>query len=209
MRYGGRMMWRFFDFLFPPRADETLVRGIGVDELLSLLTPTFVAKTNPPTLFLLPFHDQRVRALLHEAKYHGSTHAFQLLGAILSEYLRDSDETMMRPILVPVPLGKKRFLERQYNQTEEIAVRASKEVGIAVRSDMLFRTRDTASQISLPRHLRFENMRGAFRTSSTLDPSFLYIVLDDVTTTGATMQAAIDALAEAGAKHILPLALAH
>ena len=74
---------------------------------------------------------------------------------------------------------------------------------------MLTRTRDTQTQITLPRAKRLENMRGAFDATNQLDPSYLYIVFDDVITTGATMQAAVDALVAAGARDILPVALAH
>ena len=52
-------------------------------------------------------------------------------------------------------------------------------------------------------------MRGAFGVAHPADPAYTYIVIDDVLTTGATLQAAIDALQNAGADHIIPLALAH
>jgi ComF family protein len=205
---------RFFDFLFPPRVDEAVIRDISTDDILALVQPRLVPATRPSTVALLPFHDERVRATLHEAKYHGSERAFKLLGSVLAEYLRGHDDLEnTKSRIVPVPLGKERQKERGFNQVEEVSRRAlrilGQDGGIELDSSALVRTRETLSQVSLPRHTREENMRGAFGAAHPLDPAYTYIVVDDVLTTGATLQAAIDALEKAGAKHILPIALAH
>ena len=203
---------RFLDFLFPPRADEIIIRTISVDDFLALVAPRLVPATRLGTVVLLPFHNECVRAAIHEAKYHNSACAHEFLGSALVEYLRDADDMGHRKshiYLVPIPLGEKRRKERGYNQVEEIARRAARELGMKIETDLLIRTRETISQVSLPRHTREENMRGAFRATRRADSSHTYIVIDDVITTGATLQAAIDALKEAGAEHIIPLALAH
>ncbi|MGD0328466.1 MAG: phosphoribosyltransferase family protein [Minisyncoccia bacterium] len=74
---------------------------------------------------------------------------------------------------------------------------------------MLIRLRETDSQVALPHRKREENMRGAFKATRRADPARTYIILDDILTTGATLQAAIDVLKKSGAEHIVPLALAH
>ncbi|OYV63431.1 MAG: hypothetical protein B7X03_01980 [Parcubacteria group bacterium 21-58-10] len=200
---------RFFDFLFPPRVDENLVRNLAADAFLAEAAPRLVPVTRPGTVALLPFSTAAVRAAIHEAKYHGNRRAFALLAAALTDYLCDADEGFRNPVIVPVPLGRARKRERGFNQVEEIARRAAKKVGIAVDAELLTRTRETVSQVSLPRAAREENMRGGFRAAQRADPARTYILVDDVTTTGATLQAAVDALADAGAAHIVPLALAH
>jgi ComF family protein len=200
---------RFLDFLFPPRSDEVILRGVSDDDFLAQVAPRLVPETRQETVTLLPFNSASVRAAIHEAKYRGSERAFRLLSSALAEYLHDADGGFGKSILVPVPLGKERRRERGFNQVEEIARRVAKELGITIDTALLERVRKTASQVSLPRRAREENMRGAFRAAHPANPSYTYIVLDDVITTGATLQAAIDALRAAGAKHIIPLALAH
>ncbi len=211
-------MMRILDFIFPPRVDEIIVRDLSVEDFLAPLAPILVDYTQPATTALFPFNNPSVRATLHEAKYHGSQHAFTLLGSALAEYLRDSDDFSphkTRITLVPVPLGTQRFKERGFNQIEEVIQCALRDMHTAqaslfgIENDLLTRTRETVSQVSLPRHKRKENMRGAFSALHSTDPNCLYIVIDDVITTGATLQAATHALKEAGAKQVLPLALAH
>ena len=199
---------RILDLLFPPREDEATLRDVSKDDFLALVAPRMVETTRPQTIALFPFAAPSVRAAIHEAKYHGGDKALEFLGDALAEYLRDA-EGIGTSVLVPVPLGALRRRERGFNQVEEVARRAANLLGRAVRSDMLVRTRETKSQISLPRREREENMRGAFRAAHPVDLASTYIIVDDVTTTGATLQAAIDALKDAGAVHITPLALAH
>ena len=202
----------FLDFLFPPRVDELALRDVPADDFALRIAPRLVVETRPETVTLLSFGDAPVRAAIHEAKYHGSSRAFGLLAAALADYLRDADDvgrTTSNIRIVPVPLGRERRKERGFNQVEEIAKGAAAELGLAVDASLLERVRETASQVSLPREKREENMRGAFRATRRADPAHVYIVIDDVITTGATLQAAVDALKAAGAEHIVPLALAH
>ncbi len=202
----------FLDFLFPPRVDELALRDVPADDFALRIAPRLVVETRPETVTLLSFGDAPVRAAIHEAKYHGSSRAFGLLAAALADYLRDADDvgrTTSNIRIVPVPLGRARRKERGFNQVEEIAKGAAAELGLAVDAALLERARETVSQVSLPREKREENMRSAFRATRRADPARTYIVIDDVITTGATLQAAVDALRDAGAEHVVPLALAH
>ncbi len=199
----------WFNFLFPPRADEITLHNVSHGTFLALMNSRMAPLTRPETAILLPFHNILVRSAIHEAKYHGTEHAFTLLAASLTKYLCDNNKEFHKPIIIPIPLGKKRRAERGFNQIEDILQCAVNGLDISIDTTILERTRETASQVSLPRHKREENMRGAFKAIGPVDPSRTYIVVDDVITTGATLQAAIDALSQAGAKYIVPLALAH
>lgn len=209
-------MSRFFDFLFPPREDEIILREVSDDGFLARVRPQLVPHTEPATVALFPFSDDVVRAAIHEAKYHGSSHAFRLLALALAEYLREADDLGRGTLyIVPIPLGQKRQKERGQNQIEEVvrwALLGASAHGVpalTLENDLLRRTRETASQVTLPRAERQVNMRGAFSATFPANPAHTYIIIDDVITTGATLQAAILALRDAGAQHIVPLALAH
>jgi predicted amidophosphoribosyltransferase len=202
------MLARLLDLLFPAREDEKIVRALPSLGLLPLLDPELVALgAGAGAAALLRYADLRVRAAIHEAKYRGSERAFAMLAEALAEYLCEED--LRRAVLLPVPLGAKRRQERGYNQAEEVARRAGAKLGVPLETALLARTRETASQVSLPKWRRRENMRGAFGAAHEADPALLYIVVDDVCTTGATLSAALATLRAAGARHILAVALAH
>lgn len=206
-------MLRLLDLLFPPRTDETLVRNLTARAFGALVVPTRVPATHPETLTLLPFSNDAVRAVIHEAKYHGNIRAFALLGLVFAGYLKHAYASE-RVIVIPVPLGEKRRRERGFNQTERIAAHAFRILkrerpALSLDPSFLIRTRETSSQVSLTRAARAENLRGAFTAIRPANPNASYLIIDDVLTTGATLQAAADALRAAGAAQVIPLALAH
>src|SRR5690349_2427037 len=122
------MLARILDLLFPPRADEKTLRSLTREAFCTLSTPYEVAAMRPAAVGLALYSDPSVRAAIHEAKYHGSTHAFDLLAALLSDFLpAHIADTFALPgavVITPVPLGALRRRERGYNQVEEVARRA-------------------------------------------------------------------------------------
>ena len=203
------MRFSLLDLLFPPRPDARRVEDVTMDIFLSLIEPSLFLRTEPGTVTLLSFHHPDVRAAIHEAKYHGTKRAFDLLAEAACTYLADCDERSKDAVLIPVPLGKERLRERGFNQCEEIGRRIRSTTSIPLEMHVLRRTKETPSQVSLKKEDRLRNMEDAFTCNETLSNACTYLLLDDVVTTGATMQAAICALREAGARHILPIALAH
>jgi ComF family protein len=205
-------MRQLLDLIFPPRSDERLIRDMTVENFLTLLDARLIDEGSLHAVSLLPFHTPVVRAALHEAKYHGSNHAFTLLAAVLAAYLRDADDFGKNLVLVPIPLGPERRKSRGFNQTEEVLRRVMRELDtgrFTLTPNLLLRTRETPSQVSLPREARERNLRGAFSVACQIDPSLMYVLIDDVMTTGATLQAAADTFTKAGAAHVTTLALAH
>lgn len=170
-----------------------------------------ICRDNPPefcrckSLFL--YRGLGVR-LVHALKYEGSTwlqpqiKEFIRLNPLMTNYLRDS-------ILVPIPLHWWRMHRRGYNQAEVIASAIAAAVPCCVLQSILVRARSTGSQTFLSREQRHKNMRNAFRCNHLTDNAKKYVLIDDVLTTGATLNAAAIAMKQAGCHKISAFTLAH
>lgn len=111
--------------------------------------------------------------------------------------------------VVPVPLDRGRLRERGYNQAELIAKPLARLLGIPFRSYLLVRTRPRPNQLRLTRRERWETVRGAYATHKMAQVDKLRVILvDDVFTTGATLDACSRALKGAGAARVVGLTVA-
>ncbi len=199
------------DVLFPQRSTSLGISTSTLESVGQHVSPT----TEGMFTSLLPYRIPVVRSLIVEAKFHETSHAFRILGSVLAEYLITLEEESPFEenlfVLVPVPLSKKRFRERGYNQVEQILVEAMKLLPdtFILNTHLVRRVRDTTAQTSLGRSARLRNMDEAFVVSDPINPRATYIVIDDVATTGATLTAVSAALHEANSGSILLVALAH
>jgi ComF family protein len=108
--------------------------------------------------------------------------------------------------ILPVPLSRLREKKRGYNQTVLLADALSRMTQIPVDVKSLVRFRETRSQVGLSQDERRTNVEGAFTAASVLGENVL--VMDDVCTTGATLQSCAEALRSAGARSVAGLTLA-
>ena len=200
------------DILFPQTGAQALVSAATFESVGRYLAPTAITET---TVALLPYRRPLVRALILESKFKDSEEAQQLLARVLADYLLESgaDSAELGSgalVLVPIPLSAQRFAERGYNQAERISRRAAKMLpDVYLDTELLERNRHTMPQTMLGGRERRQNVADAFKTAALPDPDHTYIVLDDVVTTGATLNAAMAALQEAGAPRVFGIALAH
>jgi len=207
------LLLRFIlDLLFPLNDSQTLVQNASLESIGTYVRPKHI---DEHIVALLPYRRSVVRACIIEAKFKDNERAQTILATVLAEYLSEwstehcahSSNTL---VLVPVPLSGSRLKERGYNQTERIArLAASKLSEVYLDTDLLRRVRDTVPQTSLSREQRQSNLEGAFEVTRTPDPTYTYIVLDDVTTTGTTLQATMSALRTVHQGNVLGIALAH
>lgn len=142
------------------------------------------------------------RAAVHFLKYRGWHRVSEALAPVMIGL------APLRPgaVLVPVPLGAARRRERGYNQCDVLAAALGAAAGLPVRSNVLWRTRDTERQTGLAPDARRANVTGAF-TARWRGPE-RPVLVDDVFTTGATLLAAATALLEGGADRVAAVTFA-
>jgi ComF family protein len=111
-------------------------------------------------------------------------------------------------IIIPVPLHPRRQRIRGFNQSMLLAQQLAPEIGIELNSQALERVRHTRPQVDLTPQRRLENVQDAFSADSHAIKGKSILLLDDVFTTGATMNSAASALLKAGASHVSAYCLA-
>lgn len=113
-----------------------------------------------------------------------------------------------QPLLVPIPISAKRRAYRGYNQSELIASALLQKIPDLNYSDALKKIRHTKAQSSLPASRRFDNLEASFAWTGKSLTGIGALLLDDIATTGATLEEAAKTLKEAGALKVWGLALA-
>ncbi|HTJ78176.1 MAG TPA: double zinc ribbon domain-containing protein [Rariglobus sp.] len=151
------------------------------------------------------------RALIHELKYHHGLHVLADIEVVVrtsphvADFIRDA-------ILVPVPLHPRKERERGYNQTGLLAEAFAKAAGGTTRVESLLkRVIDTPSQTTFDREARRTNLKNAFalRSGATITPASPYILIDDVFTTGSTLNSCAGVLRRAGALNLCVVTFGH
>ena len=153
--------------------------------------------------------DGVVRRLVHEFKYADRQDARRMFGtwlaACASAFLHEAE------LIVPVPLSRRRLLARRYNQAALLAQELSRVSGVPANPFLLERLRHTTPQIGLTYNQRKQNVSGAFSLSERHRSAVAgrrILLVDDVITTGATVEACARVLKQAGAAQVDVVALA-
>jgi ComF family protein len=147
--------------------------------------------------------DEISRALVHALKYGDRLDLAPMMGRWLSqagrELLSDADA------LVPVPLHWRRRWARRFNQSAVLAAEVSAASGVAIAAGALKRVKFTAQQVGLSRSQRAANVQGAFRVPAEGKAAVAgrrLLLIDDVLTSGATVEGCAKALLRAGARNV-------
>ncbi|MBN2356133.1 ComF family protein [candidate division KSB1 bacterium] len=230
----GRRIWstaRFFcrmvtDFVYPPlcllcdrylQANETLIHekclaGLALldEEDLSgqdLQDALRFAPSFERSLALYPYTDD-LQKLIHFFKYSGFWSLAEPLGQNLGQLMMDLGYTREIDALIPVPLHKVRQRQRGYNQAEKLARSIGRTCGVPLWTDVLLRRRPTPSQARMNRSDRMRNLLGAF---AVVKPDRVaqkkLALVDDVLTTGSTLEECSRTLIDAGAARVIVISL--
>lgn len=149
------------------------------------------------------------RGVLMDYKYKGRSYIGHKLGEIM--YDRMEIEDVQYDLIVPVPMHEKRLASRGYNQAQVMAKTLAAKKGVPCASELLVRRRETAAMKGLGSFDRYENLKNAFAVSAknhyTISGKRILLV-DDIYTTGSTLDACSSVLKEAGAAAVYALTFA-
>ncbi len=151
----------------------------------------------------------RIRNLIHNLKYKGIKEIGYELGKIYGTVLHNSGFTSGMDIIIPVPLHQSKEKQRGFNQSEIISAGLSEAAGLPVNSKILERKIVTTTQTRKSRYERWKNVEGIFNVTDPLKISGKHILLvDDVITTGSTLESCVNELLKTEGVKVSVVALA-
>lgn len=216
-------------FIFPPvciisdkRLPENNSNKYILDDILTSLDritasdfDDLKAKIDSEDVFSIYtfYPDSQMEKIVHNIKYSGMKNLGTFMGELTGQELAQEMkiDSSGYDFIIPVPLHKVRIRERHYNQSDYIAKGISKKLGTEVLSEAVSRIRYTKTQTHLTRAERIENVKGAFIINDEYKEILKgknFILVDDVVTTGSTVNEVIRILTENGAGNILTICLA-
>jgi ComF family protein len=212
--------WLILDILFPESCLSCHKKG----EILCFDCMSNIKRAERETtkdiFAIFDYRDPIIKQAIWKLKYYGKRALGKKLGEFLYKEMLEEVSDMrlyssgLPIIVIPVPLSIKRQQKRGYNQAMEIAkgfcVNSSGEI-LELRGDLVIKNINTKPQARIEnRKERLKNLEGAF---SVVDEQYIkartIIVIDDVTTTGGTMNEISKILKSAGAKKVVGIAIAH
>ena len=153
-----------------------------------------------------------IKELIHYFKYPPFVKDLaKVFSGLIKDYffLLEEKPDLSDFLVLPLPLTKKRLKWRGYNQARELALYFSREFSLEMRDDILIKIKETLPQTELNKKERKENIRGAFLIKNkSVIKNRKILLIDDVYTTGATLEEAAKTLKGAGAQKVFGLVIA-
>lgn len=219
-------LWRVLDWVFPPTCGGCDTLGSRwckscqqqVKRISGPVCPIcgepasgvcLKCSSHPPEYTALRsfgFFQGPLREAIHRLKYNSDIGLAEPLSNHLIELYNELKWAV--DVVAPVPLGSKRIKTRGYNQSGLLGRPLAYAINKSYQPGVLMRTRETRSQVGLSAAERRQNMDGAFSARANRVSGKTILIVDDVTTTGSTMNACAQALRQAGASAVYGLTLA-
>ena len=160
-------------------------------------------------------YDGALREAVRQFKYRRRKELAEPLAQMLIKKFYEIHLTLQKDnfLIIPMPLHFKKEYERRFNQAELLAQKFSEVSGIEIKNNVLTKIKETPAQVEVKdKEKRIKNLEGAFSVAENV-PSFTkhktIILIDDVSTTGATLIHAARTLEQSGAEKIIGLVAAH
>ncbi len=223
-----QFLWEALDWLYPPNCGGCGASGVRWCKDCTQKTVEIMPQICPicgnPNLnnetcerckALPPFYTSlraysvfggSIREAIHKLKYQRDIGLGSALAPLMINSIIKLNWSL--DLITSVPLGLVRFKERGYNQANLLARPIALFLNIPFSSHALSRTRETRTQVGLSVVERMENMSGAFQAKEQLVKGKTILVVDDVATSGATLNACAKALLEVGASRVYGFSLA-
>lgn len=147
-------------------------------------------------------YDETSRRIMAQIKYNNKREYLDFFGKAIADVYKKAIRRMGVDVIVPVPIHKSRRRKRGFNQAELLARVLGEELQLAVRTDILVRDRQTRPQKELSAADRLRNLSGAFCVSQMPADVQRILLVDDIYTTGSTIEACTRSLKEAGAQKV-------
>lgn len=155
------------------------------------------------------YSDEVLKNLIHALKFNSVKKAAEPLGALLTEYVKKLDLPLAKYTVIPIPLPRERERVRGFNQAESIARYCAEHFHLPLETALLRRVRNVPPQSTLKNfEMRHKNIRNSFEISRGASSPTHVLLIDDVTTSGATLLEATRALKRGGAKKVIALTVA-
>ena len=211
-----RRLWYYIrELLFPERCAGCTQPGTSwCTDCRLPLRYTLPRTKKDITLATFPYRHPTIRSVVLKLKRRHNKELVSLCGHALAEmiaYLREKRPDIPKTItLVPIPLHRGRLVSRGFNQALVLARMSARYLSHThVDARLLTKKRRTQKQTTLQNRIRRkQNVEDAFKVHSQCTKNTHYIIIDDVTTTGATLTQARRALKRAGARYVSAVALA-
>ncbi|MFH1032749.1 MAG: ComF family protein [Chloroflexota bacterium] len=191
-----------------PRLMPPICPLCGLPQASGVLCPDCIGGQTAIDGIRSPFRFEGIMSeAVHQLKYQNIRTLAPVLARLLQDYL--NTKPVPGEVLVPVPLHSRRLKERGYNQSGLLVKQLGKLTGLPVADNCLIRERHTSPQAkTLTVDERRSNIANAFTCRNDKLKSKQVILIDDVSTSGATLDACASALKAAGAKSVWGLVLA-
>ena len=200
---------KFLHLLFPTgcvycgRLSDEKIHGLCPDCRSSL--PIYLRKADK-TWYVFEY-DKKVSRILKKAKYRGKPGSVKVLAGLLGDILLS--EGVKADLVTYVPMNKKELGERGYNQSGIAARKIARILGVTCNGRALAKIKQTKKQADLSKKARNSNLAGAFAADRQIVSGKNILLIDDIITTGSTINECRNALMAAGAVNVDSAVIAH